>query len=117
MLRPLVLSLILAGPALADPAIVVSANARHLGTGWTFDVTLSHPETGWDDYADGWRVLGADGTVYGTRELLHPHENEQPFTRSLSGVAVPEGVHEVFVQARTSVEGWGRERFPVELRP
>ena len=28
---------------------------------WNFDVTLSHKDTGWDDYANAWRVLDGDG--------------------------------------------------------
>ncbi|MEL7027071.1 MAG: hypothetical protein AAGO57_07585, partial [Pseudomonadota bacterium] len=70
-------------------------------------VTLRHGDTGWDDYADGWRVELADGSVLGTRELLHPHVNEQPFTRSLSGVEIPDGTNEVFIRASTNVDGWG----------
>ncbi len=116
MRRALFLALSCATPALADPAVIGAVTAQETGAGWRFDVTLSHGDTGWDDYADGWRVVTADGTVLGTRKLLHPHELEQPFTRSLSGVAIPNGVREVFVEARTSVEGWGDLRFPVELR-
>jgi hypothetical protein len=100
-----------ASPALSDPAAVVAADATLSGDGWRFDVTISHPETGWDDYADGCRVEGPDGTVLGERPLTHPHVNEQPFTRSLSGVAIPEGLDRVAIRARTSVEGWGNETF------
>ncbi len=102
--------------AFADPAIVEDATAQSTGTGWTFAVTLSHGDTGWDDYADGWRVVSADGEVLGIRELLHPHVNEQPFTRSLSGVAIPEATSEVFIEARTLTEGWSDARFPVPLK-
>lgn len=101
--------------ATADPAVIEAAKARPSGDGWTFSVTLSHGDTGWDDYADGWRVVAADGTVLGTRELLHPHVNEQPFTRSLSGVAIPEDLETVFIEARTSVTGWGAARLSVDL--
>ncbi len=71
--------------AQADPAVVEGAIARAVGAEWTVDVTLSHGDTGWDDYADGWRIEDASGAVLGTRELLHPHVTEQPFTRSLVG--------------------------------
>jgi hypothetical protein len=37
--------------------------------------------------------------------LLHPHEAEQPFTRSLSGVEIPEDVGEVEVRAHDNVHG------------
>jgi len=45
--------------------------------------------------------------VLATRTLLHPHENEQPFTRSLSGVRIPDGVTEVIVRAHDKVHGYG----------
>ena len=38
--------------------------------------------TGWEHYANKWDVVGPDDTILGTRVLLHPHVNEQPFTRS-----------------------------------
>ena len=82
---------------------------------WTVSVTLRHADTGWDDYADGWRVVKEDGTVLGTRTLFHPHVNEQPFTRSLSGVEIPTGTARVFIEARTNVDGWGEARLPLDL--
>jgi len=93
-------------PAFADPAHVVEIGATPAASGWRFDVTLEHGDTGWDDYADGWRVELADGTIVGDRPLAHPHENEQPFTRSTSGVTIPQDVTEVFIRARTNVDGW-----------
>lgn len=93
--------MILAAPAFAD-APVVEQIAYVDGT---FSVTLSHGDTGWDDYADGWRVELADGTVLGTRVLAHPHVTEQPFTRS-DRIAVPDGVVEVYIRASDSVGGW-----------
>ncbi|MXQ06622.1 hypothetical protein GQ651_02060 [Alphaproteobacteria bacterium GH1-50] len=101
--------------AAADDAEIVAAEARSSGSGWTFTVTLRHGDTGWDDYADGWRVVDAGGAVLGTRTLYHPHVDEQPFTRSLSGVAVPDGVDTVYIEARTNTDGWGEARFPVGL--
>ncbi|MCG6884168.1 MAG: hypothetical protein LJE62_10490 [Silicimonas sp.] len=103
-------------PALADDAVIEAAEARASGETWNFSVTLSHGDTGWDDYADGWRVVLADGTELGFRELLHPHENEQPFTRSLSGVTIPAGTREVFIEARTNTDGWGAARLAVPLK-
>ena len=65
--------------ALAGEADVVGVAARSSGGGWSFDVTVRHADTGWEHYADAWRVVGPDGVVYGTRVLVHPHVNEQPF--------------------------------------
>lgn len=92
-------------------------NARFRGTGgeWSVDVTLRHGDTGWDHYADAWRVVGADGTIFGTRTLYHPHENEQPFTRSLGGVAIPKDMTTVYVEAHDKVHGWSPQRVQVDL--
>ena len=80
-----------------------------------FTVTLSHADEGWDHYADRWEVLAPDGTVLGARTLLHPHVHEQPFTRSLDGVAIPEGVDSVTVRAHDSVHGHGVKTFEAVL--
>lgn len=101
--------------AVADSPVIEAVSATKSGTTWRFDVTLSHPDTGWDDYADGWRVLAPDGTELGLRVLYHPHVEEQPFTRSLSGVSVPDGMDSVNIQARDSVGGWGETLFSVPL--
>ena len=45
--------------------------------------------------------------MLGVRELLHDHASEQPFTRSLTGVAIPDGVTTVTVEARDLANGWG----------
>ena len=108
-------ALLLASPALADPPRIEGVTAQPGANGWRFDVTIRHPDTGWDHYADGWRVLDMDGTVLGTRVLHHPHETEQPFTRSLSGVVIPDGVKEVQIQARCSVDGWSQDTVTVSL--
>jgi len=95
---------------------VVDARAEaESGGRHTFHVTLEHEDTGWDHHADRWEVLGPDGAVLGTRVLLHPHENEQPFTRQLSGVAVPAGVALVTIRGHDSLHGEGKEMFAFEL--
>lgn len=89
---------------------------------WTFHVTVEHPDTGWEDYADGWDVLAPDGQVLKpdpdspfTRLLLHPHENEQPFTRSQSGIVIPAGVSRVRVRAHDLAGGYGGREVWVDL--
>jgi hypothetical protein len=102
--------------AAAGEADVVEAEVTAAGDGtYRFDVTVQHADTGWDHYADGWDVVAPDGTVLGTRTLLHPHENEQPFTRSLTGVAIPDGVTEVTIRAHDSVDGYGGKELTVAL--
>jgi hypothetical protein len=70
-------------------------------------VTLSSPYDTRSRYADAWRVLAPDGTVLGVRVLTHDHQNEQPFTRSLSGVIIPLDVTRVTVEGRDQISGWG----------
>lgn len=109
-LRPLLtatLSLFtVASPALADPPVIEDVKLRAVGGSWTISVTLSHPDTGWDHYADGWRVLSPSGEELGMRVLHHPHVEEQPFTRSLSGVTIPADLHEIQIEARDNKDGW-----------
>jgi hypothetical protein len=95
-----------AAAASADPALVEDVTLVHGGDDWTVAVTIRHGDTGWDDYADGWRMETEGGAIIGTRVLLHPHVEEQPFTRSLGGVTLPAGTTEVFIRTRTSVTGW-----------
>jgi hypothetical protein len=82
---------------------------------YRFDVTLRHADTGWDHYADRWEVLAPDGDIIATRTLHHPHVDEQPFTRSLSGVKIPDGVRQVVVRGHDSVHGYGGEEQRVDL--
>ena len=90
---------------------------------WTFFVTVGHPDTGWEDYADGWDVLLPDGSVLKpagsndrfTRVLLHPHVNEQPFTRSQRCLRIPDDVPRVVVRAHDIVDGWGGATVEVDL--
>jgi hypothetical protein len=102
--------------AQAGEADVLAVEAARATDGsYRFDVTVRHADTGWDHYADAWDVLAPDGTVLGTRTLLHPHVEEQPFTRQLSGVVLPEGLTEVTVRAHDSVDGYGGEELTVSL--
>ena len=108
--------LLLATPAVADAPVIEDASARISGSTWTISVTLSHPDTGWDHYADGWRVEAPDGTELGFRELLHPHVTEQPFTRSLSGITIPNETTEVLIRTRCNVDGWADDTVPLTLQ-
>lgn len=109
-------------PAGAEPAgsgtcadvAAVEIAAEAAGT-FRFDVTVRSADTGWEKYADRWEVRSTDGVVLGTRILTHPHETEQPFTRSLSGVDIPVGVDIVTVAVRDSVEGFCGEPLQVEV--
>lgn len=102
-------------PANAGDVEIVDATARQSGNSWTFSVTLKHGDTGWDHYADLWQVFTPDGQLLGERVLLHPHVEEQPFTRSLSGVEIPDEVDEVVIRARDSVHGVAEQEYRLTL--
>ncbi|CCQ73721.1 hypothetical protein [Magnetospira sp. QH-2] len=105
---------LLASGSQAGEVRVVDADVVRSGDGsYRFDVTLRHGDEGWDHYANQWQIVAPDGQVLGTRTLLHPHVNEQPFTRSLGGVRIPPGVDHVDVMARDSKHGIGGKPFRV----
>ena len=84
-----------AGSAVGGPAAessdqkfpnIIDAQPTRTGDTWTFAVTVSSPYDTPARYANGWRILGPDGTVYGEHALDHDHASEQPFTRTQPGV-------------------------------
>jgi hypothetical protein len=94
---------------------VIDAEATVSSTGWRFAVTISSPYDSPDRYADGWRILGPDGTEYGFRLLTHDHASEQPFTRTLDGVEIPDGVTTVTIEGRDQEFGFGGALFELTL--
>ena len=99
----------------ADEVKILNAEFEHANGQWTAHVTLKHGDTGWEHYADAWRIVDNKGKVMGTRTLYHPHVDEQPFTRSLSGINIPSGTNEIFVEAHDKVHGWSTDRVRVDL--
>ncbi|NCQ23867.1 MAG: hypothetical protein COW54_14145 [Rhodobacteraceae bacterium CG17_big_fil_post_rev_8_21_14_2_50_63_15] len=110
-------SCLLGSAGAADEPDILDAAVRQPGTSWRVDVTVQHPDTGWDHYVDGWEVQDKDGNRLGYRLLHHPHVNEQPFTRSLEDLDLPEGTREIFIRAHCSVDGWSSEALRVSLGP
>ena len=110
------LALAFAAAAWAGDADVVAAKVRRATNGtYDFDVTVKSDDRGWEYFADAFEVLTPDGRVLGTRVLLHPHENEQPFTRDLYGVKIPPGVERVVIRARHKPKGYGGKTLAIEL--
>ncbi len=102
--------------AYAGEADIKNVNIKMTGERiYNFDVTVQHADDGWSHYADKWDVTTTDGTVLGTRTLYHPHVDEQPFTRSLSGVKIPEMIKEVTVRAHDSMHGYGGKTVTVAV--
>ena len=93
----------------------VSAVKSVNGT-WSFSVTIRHEDEGWDHYADLWVITDPEtGDVLGERVLAHPHVNDQPFIRSLSGVVLPEGQRFLEFSAKCTRHGYEGRRILVDL--
>ena len=94
-------------PLFANEAVVEAVKVTKQDDTYRFAVRILHEDSGWDHYVNKYDVLDSDGKVLATRILVHPHEHEQPFTRSLSGVKTKrEKV--VFVRANDSVDGYSK---------
>lgn len=86
---------------------VLAAELTSDGDSYSLSVTMSSEYDTPDRYADGWRVLDAEGNELGTWELGHDHAGEQPFTRTQSGLEIPADVTEVTVEGRDQANGYG----------
>lgn len=95
---------------------VVSVKVEVGGSGvFNFEVTVSSPYDTPARYADGFRVATIEGELLGERKLMHDHQTEQPFTRELYSVKIPEGIKKVVVQARDQQYGYGGKTVAVML--
>ena len=110
------------GTATVDPSQrfpdVETADLRRESDGtFTLEVTISSPYDTPERYADGWRVLDPDGTELGRHDLAHDHADEQPFTRTQTGLVIPDGVPEVRVEGRDLENGYGGTTVVVAVPP
>lgn len=105
----------MSGAVLAGEVEIVHTHFSAQNGRWSVETTLRHADSGWDHYADRWRVVSPKGKVLGDRILYHPHENEQPFTRGQSGIEIPAGMTTVYVEAHDKVHGWSSQRVRVDL--
>jgi hypothetical protein len=86
------------------------------GSPWRFDVTVRHNDEGWEHYADSWQVINPTSEeVLAERVLAHPHDTEQPFTRSLGDIKIPSGLTHVRVRAKCNIHGFGGREVTVIL--
>jgi len=94
---------------------VVSAELEPDGDAYRLSVTLSSPYDSPERYADAFRAVDGDGALLGVRELAHDHANEQPFTRALTGLTIPDGVDRITVEGRDLEHGWGGEAVTIDV--
>ncbi|MBO1255893.1 hypothetical protein J3L16_09380 [Alteromonas sp. 5E99-2] len=102
--------------AYAGDVAIHSANFERKENGlWRVSVTLKHNDEGWNHYADRWRIVDEEGLQLAIRVLQHPHQQEQPFTRSLTNVGIPKDARYVYVEAGDNKHGWTKKRLKVDL--
>ena len=99
-----------AKPLPAEPASgladVVSVEVTGDPGAYRFRVAVLSPDTGCDQYADWWEVVGEEGELLYRRVLLHSHVDEQPFERAGSPVPI-EADRVVYVRAHLHPGGYG----------
>ena len=77
---------------------------------YEFEVEIKSPDTGCQQYADWWEVVGTDGKMIYRRVLAHSHADEQPFARG--GGPVPIAADTVvWVRAHMNTGGYGGAAF------
>ncbi len=105
-----------ANPSLDYAQVLFVQATREAAGTWSFAVTVRHDDQGWKHYADRFQVVDPEtGAVIAERTLAHPHEDEQPFVRSLGGIRVPPGKAVVLVRARCNRHGFGGREIRVDL--
>ena len=112
----IITALLIPFTSFAGEADVVNVKINKTGIQtYSFDVTVLHADSGWEHYANKWDIIDNNGNILGTRVLYHPHENEQPFTRSLAGVHIPQEVRSVTVRAHDLVHQYGGKTVEVRV--
>ena len=93
--------------AQAGKVDVVKVQLKQQSPGiYTASVTLKHNDQGWKHFANRWEILDLQGNLLATRVLAHPH-SEQPFTRQLTGISIPDDVDQVRVRGHDLVHNYG----------
>ncbi len=95
------------GQVQAGEVDVVKVQLKQQSPGtYSAAVTLKHNDQGWKHYADRWEILDLQGNLLATRVLAHPHR-EQPFTRQLTDISIPDGVNQVRVRGHDLLHEYG----------
>jgi len=104
------------GTVQASEATVVAVEmTEQAPQSWQVAVSVLHDDSGWEHYADKWRVLDEQGLVLAERILLHPHIEEQPFTRSLDVVEIPKTTAVVYIEVHDTKSAWASQRVELDL--
>jgi hypothetical protein len=93
-------------PVASQLADVISVQVSGEAGAYQFAAEIRSPDTGCDQYADWWEVIGEDGDLIYRRVLLHSHAGEQPFVRSGGPVDISAD-EVVWVRAHMNPGGYG----------
>ena len=93
-----------------NQAKIVSVEVQGKPQNYTFNVGISSPDTGCEQYADWWEVLNQEGKLLYRRILAHSHVEEQPFERSGGPVAVSD-TEVLIIRAHMNNSGYGITAF------
>ena len=94
----------------SNEAKIVSVKVEGKPQNYIFNVGISSPDTGCNQYANWWEVLNEEGKLLYRRILAHSHINEQPFQRSGGPVAVAD-TQVVIIRAHMNNSGYGTTVF------
>ena len=106
--------LFLTSTLFANEAKIEAVEVHKHNNLYTFSVRILHKDSGWKHYVNRYEILDKSDKILATRTLWHPHEHEQPFTRSLANVDV-KGNKIIYVRANDSVDGYS-PKYKVVLR-
>jgi hypothetical protein len=116
MLSALILLLATSHITKADEVAILAASIIHQSQDeYLVNVKLQHQDTGWEHYADEWRIVDQQGNIIGSRTLFHPHVDEQPFTRALSNVKLDKNLTIIFIEAHDKKHGWSKQKLELDL--
>lgn len=102
--------------AASDVHILATTIIHQSQNEYLVNVKLQHQDTGWEHYADEWRIVDQHGNILARRILLHPHVNEQPFTRSLSNVKLDDDLSIIYIEAHDKLHGWTENKLEIDLK-
>ena len=108
--------LMFSAQVVASGADVIDAEVkRGNDDSFTINVTVQHADEGWNHYADHWLILDKNEQLIAARKLMHPHVKEQPFTRSLSYIQIPDDVTEITIRAHCSIDDYSGKNLTIKL--